>query len=72
MRILLGLALALMVTTAQAQTAPRITVTGEATVSAAPCSSYAMDVIIGIIWWVELNDPVNFGKVKTALGDICA
>ena len=36
MRFLLGLALALMVTTAQAQTAPRITVTGEATVSAAP------------------------------------
>jgi len=43
-----------------------------ATFGATPCSADSMNVIIGIIWWVKLNYPVNFGKVKATLGDICA
>lgn len=31
-----------------------------------------MDVVIRIIWWVELDNPVNFREVKTSLSDICA
>lgn len=29
-----------------------------------------MDIVFGIIWGIELDDPVNLRKVKATLGDI--
>lgn len=31
-----------------------------------------MDVISRIVWWVELDDPVNGGNVETSSSDVCA
>lgn len=30
----------------------------------------SMDVVFRIIWWVELNDPVNVREIETSLGNI--
>ena len=32
----------------------------------------SMDVVLGIIWWVELHDPVNIREIETSLGNISA
>ena len=34
--------------------------------------AHSMDVVIGVIRWVKLDNPIDLGKVKTSLGDICA
>ena len=31
-----------------------------------------MDVIFGVIWWIELNDPVNVWKIEAPLCNIRA
>ena len=35
-------------------------------------TAYSMDVVFGIIWWVELDDPVNIREIETSLGNISA
>ena len=42
------------------------------TIGATTCSAHSVDIIIGIIGRVELNDPVNLGEIKASLSDICA
>ena len=37
------------------------------------CSSAdSMDVVLGIIWWIELDNPVNIWEVQASLGHVCA
>ena len=36
------------------------------------CPTNTMDVIIGIIWGVKLDNPVNFREVKTSLSNVSA
>jgi hypothetical protein len=35
-------------------------------------SSYSMNVIFWIIWWIVLDDPINIGEVKSSLCYISA
>ncbi len=36
------------------------------------CATYAVDVVLGVVGWVELEDPVDVGEVEAALGDVGA
>jgi hypothetical protein len=40
--------------------------------SSSGSTAHSMDVVFGIIWWIELHNPVNIGEVQTSLGNICA
>ena len=34
-------------------------------------STNSVDIIVGIIWGIILDNPVNFGEIKTSLSYIC-
>lgn len=42
------------------------------TLGSSGSSSYSVNVILGVIWWIKLNNPVNIWKIETPLRNICA
>ena len=40
--------------------------------STSSSTANSMDVVLGIIWWVELHDPVNIREIETSLSNIGA